>query len=358
MAYLENSEQHHEFQSVLTLRLWHDWTEGRYMLIAEENGHEFGGVTYEPLNIVGDDWVHERIDVAWFNTDHDIRYSVADGVITLDYADKSGGWNTINMRGIDAINLYNDRTNVVDFSDYDRPLEIWAGFHHDTITMTDYGDTLTGGGGLLAHGGAGDDMFNLYGGNANGGLGNDTFWISSGTNIAWGDAGNDDFNITGGSNQLNGGDGSDAFRIIGGTNAVWGRADSDYFDVFGGVNALWGGEGNDTFRFDDGINTVQGGAGADSFHLSGGDTTITDFNPSEGDTLAVDANAYGISSYDDLYWGWTLDEDGNDQWLLVANDAGGNRQLIATFENWSAQDNGFDVEFITLDNLYPDDLAI
>ena len=55
-----------------------------------------------------------------------------------------------------------------------------------------------------------------------------------------------------------------------------------------GDDTLIGGRGDDTLRGGAGDDKLTGGEGADLFEMSKGQDQIHDFNPSEGDLVAVD----------------------------------------------------------------------
>ena len=321
---------------------------------------------------------YETVSFHHLDGDQDMSFYVSDGKVITGFGNRNGDQNTVEMTDIDAILLSSNRNSTVDLTGNVQAMDIQGGFLNDTLIMSDHGDTVHNNAGTMTvTGGAGDDTFDFYGGinTASGGFGDDTFYLAGGTNDVKGEAGTNQFNISGGQNTvwggeendtftvsdgvnaLAGGAGDDQFYLDGGTNTVSGGQGSDSFVFSGGSNNASGGDGNDAFHFLGGNNVVSGGAGADTFKLGGGTTTITDFDPGEGDTISIDPAAYGISSHDDLYWfNWNRGGDGNELWLLLANDGSGSN-LIASFENWSPEACDFDVNSIRLDNAFVEDMA-
>jgi Ca2+-binding RTX toxin-like protein len=116
----------------------------------------------------------------------------------------------------------------------------------------------------------------------------------------WGGWGND---------RLDGGPGDD--RILGGDG-------DDVLSGGEGKDTLDGGAGNDHLDAGPGGGTMTGGAGADLFHvgsMTAGDVlTITDYRPSEGDTLQWTGNARLVD--------YQIDPGGVGYMLTFAVDAG------------------------------------
>jgi Ca2+-binding RTX toxin-like protein len=145
------------------------------------------------------------------------------------------------------------------------------------------------------YGGEGDDVLETNGaanGYLSGGSGNDSLILGDSDSIADGGSGNDTFWLTSGShyNTVNGGPGNDSF------------------DVYSNNNTIEDGLGNNTFEFSSGAshNTIYAGSGADSFtftgysHLNIGlNNTIIGFNGAEGDRLTLEY-LQGISSFDQV----------------------------------------------------------
>jgi RTX calcium-binding nonapeptide repeat (4 copies) len=128
----------------------------------------------------------------------------------------------------------------------------------DTIYGTDNGETINGlGGNDQLFGCGGDDTIN--GGNQN-------------DNIDGGD-GNDNLNGGNGEDTVNGGNGND---VVDGGN---------------GKDTLNGGAGDDTIIGGNGGESLTGGTGADVFDCGHANDIVTDFTPTEGDTLVDCENA-------------------------------------------------------------------
>ena len=94
----------------------------------------------------------------------------------------------------------------------------------------------------------------------------------------------------------------DGFRATDTVKNIEGVEGTDLRDVFiDDANGNWlsGRDGNDVFRVSEGDDYLQGGDGADKFIFRGddiGDNTITDFDASEGDTIAIE----NLSSAEDV----------------------------------------------------------
>jgi Ca2+-binding RTX toxin-like protein len=169
------------------------------------------------------------------------------------------------------------------------------------------GDTIYGGGGSdRIHGSGRDDW--LYGGfgddSIEGGAGHDRMWGGFDRSTLWGGAGNDTIQAgTGGDrafgdagdDRMTGGAGNDTFEGGTGDDLLAGGAGDDLLTGGEGNDTLWGGEGNDTLVAGPGVDRMAGGPGADRFvfdikALAGGTgaaDTISDFNASEGDVIAL-----------------------------------------------------------------------
>ena len=128
------------------------------------------------------------------------------------------------------------------------------GHENNIINGADYSEMINGSRGddMITGGGGNDD---LYGGKdndlINGNLGNDFISGNMGQDALWGGKGND---------------------------TIYGGKDND---------RLFGDQGNDWLKGDTGNDQLTGGLGSDTFALSPGVNTIFDFNPNEGDWIAI-----------------------------------------------------------------------
>lgn len=103
---------------------------------------------------------------------------------------------------------------------------------------------------------------------------------SAASDVMFGGGGNDYLLGGFGNDYLFGGAGNDVLFGGDGNDNLWGGS---------GADILNGGAGNDRIRMNDG-DTGIGGAGADTFKFdaaSAGNITISDFDASEGDVLAI-----------------------------------------------------------------------
>ena len=158
-------------------------------------------------------------------------------------------------------------------------------------------DTLFGGANSPLFGEDGDDI--LFGGRNSrlfGGAGNDTLF-------------------GGANNSLSGEAGDDKLYGVGGNNTLYGGAGND---------RLTGGDGNDILDGGDGDDILTGGGGADIFVVRNvpGLDTFTDFSPSLGDMIKIDASSFGIAAGADiadyLSFGSTA-PDGDHGYFLVTS---------------------------------------
>lgn len=93
-----------------------------------------------------------------------------------------------------------------------------------------------------------------------------------------GTSGNDYLYGNGSANRLRGFEGSDWLYGNGRADRLFGGANNDY---------LFGGGGDDQLHGEAGNDWLTGDTGADAFYFvrDGGKDTVTDLNPSEGDTI-------------------------------------------------------------------------
>lgn len=148
---------------------------------------------------------------------------------------------------------------------------------NDSMIGSTGGDTLVGlGGNDLIDGNAGDD-------DVNGNLGNDAVAGGAGADWVRGGQGND--TITGGIGDdphVNGNIGNDLVSGGEGDDTVYGGQ---------GFDTAMGDEGDDLLTGDRGLDVLVGGPGADRFYLQANSESdrILDFNPTEGDRIALPA---------------------------------------------------------------------
>ncbi|TFL18691.1 calcium-binding protein [Jannaschia formosa] len=101
---------------------------------------------------------------------------------------------------------------------------------------------------------------------------------------------------TAGDDDLRGDTGRDRIRALGGDDTVRGEGGNDQLYGGPGDDALYGGPGADILVSEGGNDTMTGGTGADSFAFRPGEATVTvtDFDPGEGDRLALDDRFFGL----------------------------------------------------------------
>lgn len=142
----------------------------------------------------------------------------------------------------------------------------------DFLAGDDGNDFIHGNSGAdTIEGGQGDDALR-------GGQGDDVLRGGDGGDQLFGDFGNDFLSGNLGADTLDGGAGSDVLR---------GGLGNDLIIGGDGDDALSGDLGNDTLVGGNANDSLVGGLGADRFILSDGFDLIADFNPSEGDVLAI-----------------------------------------------------------------------
>jgi serralysin len=195
------------------------------------------------------------------------------------------------------------------------------------VTVAEYAAALAAGGafGLRMAIFAGDDT--LYGSTSG-----DRLLGFDGDDLVLGDFGNDDLNGNRGADTVDGGDGADTIHGGQGDDRVLGGAGNDFATgslgrdtvsggpgndlVYGGQgdDLVRGGDGNDRIWGDIGVDALYGDLGADTFFFasgSGGDT-LDDFNPAEGDRIAIArfVNGTDIDAASDLLTRTRLHPDG------------------------------------------------
>ena len=144
---------------------------------------------------------------------------------------------------------------------------VYGGDGNDLInaTATSYYGTS---GTLVAYGEAGNDRIAGGSGGSNklyGGVGDDTIWGNSGDDTLDGGEGDDTLYGSGGKDVLTGGDGADYLN---------GGDGDDTLDGGEGDDTLSGGDGDDTFVYQSGSDTIDGGSGEDRLVLS---LTVAEF---------------------------------------------------------------------------------
>jgi serralysin len=153
--------------------------------------------------------------------------------------------------------------------------EVWAGPGQDTVIGGTGHDTLGGG--------DGDDLLDARAGGRNqlwGGDGQDTLHAADGGDMAGGGWGDD---------MVHGGAAADTLMGGLGNDTLEGNAGNDMLYLGAGNDIGRGGAGNDTLFAGPGFDQLWGGAGADRFEFWRGHgwNRIEDFNPAEGDVLAL-----------------------------------------------------------------------
>lgn len=157
---------------------------------------------------------------------------------------------------------------------YDANDLVWGGLGNDTICAAGGDDVLCGG--------DGDDMIS-------GGAGQNSLWAATGNDVVHGGSG---------AERLGGGDGNDMLHAYGGDDIIYGGDGYDTIVAGDGNDTIWGGDGDDLIAGGAGSDSIAGGGGAD--HLWGNDgadrfvfyrnygvSHLRDFDPSEGDHVAL-----------------------------------------------------------------------
>lgn len=140
-----------------------------------------------------------------------------------------------------------DGEDIVDLSDLELPVTVFAGAGDDTVIGTMGADVI--------HGGAGRDLIRAVGGNDTvyGGAGDDRIYLGSGDDVCYGRDGIDHIDGQLGSDEIWGGEGNDLI------NGQWGgNHDEDL-----GADKLWGGPGNDKLWLGKGASIAYGEDGDD-----------------------------------------------------------------------------------------------
>lgn len=158
-----------------------------------------------------------------------------------------------------------------------------TGDGYNTVTGSDYGDSILGGAlEDTIYGGGGDDTID-GGGNSDeihGGDGDDYIVGKSGNDTMFGDAGNDTLWGYSGGNYMDGGD------------VMLGGAGDDTIEAGIGANRIEGGSDNDLITTDDGADTI-------AFSDGDGADTITDFDMTD-DGFGRTVDQFDVSGATDI----------------------------------------------------------
>jgi hypothetical protein len=174
-------------------------------------------------------------------------------------------------------------------------------------------------------------LTSFAGGDAKGGIGNDTISIGD-RRTGWGEDGDDLMEVISqdglavsepggvlfggaGNDNLGGGQQSDTLRAGDGEDTLDGGSGNDV--LFGGLgnDSLFGGDGSDTLNGKEGDNTLTGGTGVDVFAIdtTNGTVRITDFR-AETDRLRFDAAALDLGDGDNIIEGMAAIFSPDDTW--------------------------------------------
>lgn len=183
--------------------------------------------------------------------------------------------------------------------------------------------------------------------------GNDTLKGGFGDDNLSGDSGDDQLSGDGGNDTLLGGSGNDQLFGDNGNDQLFGSSGNDLLFGLGGNDQLFGGSGNDVLIgigpfFADEFDSLTGGGGADIFVIgipqspfgySGPDhATIRDFNPSDGDRIAVQGSVsdYRFVRNQNVSGGASNDTQifkGNDLFAIVDDKFVGSSNLFTNTGN-------------------------
>ncbi|MGH1454199.1 MAG: Hint domain-containing protein [Paracoccaceae bacterium] len=194
-----------------------------------------------------------------------------------------------------------------------------TGGGRNTVTGSDYGDSILGGSlEDTIYGGGGDDTID-GGGNSDeihGGDGDDYIVGKSGNDTMFGDAGNDTLWGYSGGNYMDGGDGNDSLigSVSNGGDVMLGGAGDDTIEAGIGANRIEGGSDNDLITTGDGADTI-------AFSDGDGSDTITDFDMTD-DGFGRTVDQFDVSGANDAGGGFV------DVWeVAVSDDGSGNAVL-------------------------------
>jgi len=230
----------------------------------------------------GDDWINARYD-----EEGDDRYFVFSGTLTAyggDGDDLIGG-----KEGEDSLHggAGNDR------------IYGWAGNDHidggtgdDVLYGADGDDRMEpGDGNDSVYGGMGDDGINAFYNDE----GQDRYWITSGTLIAYGGDGDDLLGGKDGADQLFGGEGNDRIWAKEGADLLYGGSGDDLLMGGGDNDTVFGNDGNDELYGNLGMDKLYGGDGDDTYHIW--DLSDYVWDSSGNDTAIVSVSFAKIPSY-------------------------------------------------------------
>ncbi|MBM79627.1 MAG: hypothetical protein CMJ78_03410 [Planctomycetaceae bacterium] len=156
---------------------------------------------------------------------------------------------------------------------------VTGGAGADTLTVTNLNKVTPIQ--LTVDGGPGDDAITAAGADLGftflslqGGSGNDTITGSDFTDTISGGTGNDNLNGNGGNDVINGDAGDDVLSGGGGNDIITGGDDDDVLNGNNGDDVLNGGTGDDSIRGDDGNDTALGEEGEDTLIGNDGDDSL------------------------------------------------------------------------------------
>jgi Ca2+-binding RTX toxin-like protein len=247
--------------------------------------------------VVAADATHITVTAAGAWTDYYFGNFIygSDGSVVGGYVNNilevSGGETTFEMKNfivsaapLAAAVLSNDSTTQANL--------LFSG--PDSVQGSNFGE-------LISPGGGNDTVIALDGNDSvDGGDGNDDVNGNKGEDIVLGGAGADTVRGGQGNDTVLGGDGDDPH--------VNGNIGDDFVSGGNGNDTVYGGQGSDTISGDAGNDSLSGdlgndimigGTGADRFYIGpgGGTDWIADFNPGEGDKIAMLAGThYTITS--------------------------------------------------------------
>ena len=208
------------------------------------------------------DGSHTNLNITFFGTDNDDRFSTGVGISGNDLIRGFAG-NDVIHGGLGTDRLYGnqgeDEIHGGSENDY-----ISGGSDNDSLYGDDGDDTISGDhGDDYISGGEGKD--NLHGGDGAdalyGGEGNDRLIGAFGNDILHGDEGNDRLYGNNGDDEIHGGLGDDYASAGNGDDVIHGN---------GGNDKLRGGNNNDTINGDDGNDRLYGDKGNDFLHGGAG----------------------------------------------------------------------------------------
>ena len=284
-----------------------DWNGTTFDIYCLDSYSEWGDTTVGQVNDHGYG-ASAYWDIYWKDTDGDPSLNTFDAStivheighalgLSHPYEDPTNGnWNTD-----DTVMSYNASPDGYDtwFSELDiRALQSIWGVEDDYAT--DGNDDINGGssddtfyalkGDDLVESGSGDDL--VYGNQGEdhlfGNLGDDRIYGGKDADRIYGNQGED---------RLYGNFGDDL--ICGGKSNDWQHGGDGEDRLYGnlGDDLIYGGKSNDWLHGGQGDDVLHGNLGADVFNLSAGSDRVMDFDPNEGDLIAIRPGvAYSIQA--------------------------------------------------------------